>query len=114
MRLAAITIAIRRQGPVANGSSSNAVQPLPPTEPREEDLLDIAVPAAYWELSENTMTAFSTLSHSMQAVCSLYQTEFWQVTESLQMETGDRLFRNVDLIFTDPPYNVRSKVGKLD
>lgn len=108
----AIITGIKRQVLVAAGSLSKAVQPIPPTVPKEESFLHTAVPAAHMELSENAKTAFTTLSDAMKAECSIYDTNFWQVTESHEMEMRDSLLGKVDLILSDPPAILQSRAGE--
>lgn len=61
----------KHQIPVSAGFSSKAVDPLPITVPKEEDILDIVVPAAHVELSEKARTAFATLSDTIKAIYSV-------------------------------------------
>lgn len=102
----------QHQVPVATGWSSKQILPLPPTVANENDVLDIAVPAALVEISEYSRTAFSTLSDVMKAVCSIYDKGFKQLTESYEMEAGDSLFGIVDLLLSEPSYNVRRKAER--
>lgn len=51
--LVAITTAFKRQALVAAGSSSKALQPLPPTVLKDEDALDTEVPSDHVELNED-------------------------------------------------------------
>lgn len=74
--------------------------------------MDSAVPSAHVELSGNTRTAFSILSDAMKAECSENDTYFLQLTEFHEMETGESLLGNVDVVLTDPPFNLQSKTGK--
>lgn len=66
--LVAKTTAIKKQVPAAAGSSSKAVQSLPPTVPKENDVLHTAVPPAHLKLSENVRNALFTLSDAKKAV----------------------------------------------
>lgn len=56
--LAAITTAIKSQVPVVAGSSSKSVQPLLLTGPKEESVLDTAIPVELVDLNEKKRTAF--------------------------------------------------------
>lgn len=102
---------IKHQVPVAPVLSSKAIHAQSSTMPMEEGGLDFAVPAKLLELSENAKTAFFTLFNSMKAVCIVYDTDFRQLIESQEMETGDGLLGILDLELTDPPYSVRSEAG---
>lgn len=105
-------MAVKRKVPSLACSSSKAVQPSPPTVPKEEDVLYTAVPAAHVELIENRSTVSPTLSDEMKDVWHVYAVDFRQLTESLEMETGDSRPGNVDLVLTDPLYIVQSRAGK--
>lgn len=80
----------------------------------DENLLDTVVPAAHGRLSENVKTAFTTLSDAMTALCSIYDTDNWQLTGTAEMETGDSLLEKGDLVLIDPLYNVWSNAEKLE
>lgn len=67
------------------------------------------VSAAHIWLSEITRGAFATLSDAFKSICCVNDTEFRQLTDSHDMETGDSLFGNVDLVLTGFLYNVRDK-----
>lgn len=74
--------------------------------------MDAAVPAAPLKLSNNAKTAFGKLSDSMKEVSFIYDTDFRQLLESHEMETGNNLFGNGNVVPIDSPYNVRCKEGK--
>lgn len=74
--------------------------------------MDTAVPAARLEFCARARTAFVRLSDAMNAVCSAYDTDFRQLAELHEMETGDSLFENVGLVLTHPPHNVQSKAAE--
>lgn len=76
VNLLEIIMEIKLQVPVASGLSSKAVQPLPSTVPKKEDVLDTAVPASHTELNENARTEFTTLFDAVMDVCSVCDTDF--------------------------------------
>lgn len=77
-----------------------------------EDILNTVVPAEHLEHCEKVKTTFATLSNSMKAVCSVYHTDFRQLTECHEIKTGESLLGYVDLVLTNPPCNIRSSAGK--
>lgn len=88
--LAVITTALKCQVPVAAVWS---VQFSPySTSAGEKDFWNTVVPAAQGHLSLNSRTVFAMLSNAIAAVSSVYDTEFWQLTESHERETGDSRF----------------------
>lgn len=48
----------------------------------------------------------------MKAVYIVYDTDFWLLTVSYEMETGVSQFENLDVVHTDRPCNGWNKAGK--
>lgn len=112
--LTAISLETKRQVTAAACSSLKASKAPPLTMPKEEDVLETAVPGAHMNLIENVRTAFSARSVAMKTICNIEVKAFQRMTESHEMETSDSLFGNVDLVLTDSSYNVLSEAVKVN
>lgn len=65
---------------------------MPPSEPKEEDVLDANDPAAHAELRKNGRTAFSISADAMEGMCGIQVTDFRLPIKSHEMDRGDSRF----------------------
>lgn len=75
--IAAIPMAIKRQGPVAAGPTPNALQSLPPTVLKEQDESGTAAPLVHLELLQKARTAFVTPTDGMKSYMVLIRHGVW-------------------------------------
>lgn len=102
------------QVPVAAGKASEPFQPLLTTVMDDEEILNTAAPTAYVELSEIARTAPILPPNDLRSVCSVCDTDLRRLFKLHAMGIGDSLLGNVDLVLSDPLYNVRSNTGKAN
>lgn len=65
------------------------------------------------KLRENVKAALHMLFDAIMAACSLYDTDFLQLTEWQEAEVEYSLFQTVDLVLIDLPYNVQVRNSNL-
>lgn len=63
-------------GPDAAGSSPKYLQPSPPTAPKKEDIIDTKALEAPLDLSNNSTTAFATLSNANNDFFGVFDLDF--------------------------------------
>lgn len=108
--LEAIETSIQRQVHVATGSSCKTIQPLQHC-PRMNTSWILCIWPMWKSVSarELHLPYFLTLC---SLLWNLYDTGLWQLTESLEIKTGDSLFGSLDLLILDHFYSVQGKTGK--
>ena len=76
----------------------------------EEEILTVN-PSETDELDANSVSAFHRLKSGMEEFCMVYATGFQELVEVHEATKGETLEDSVQLILTDPPYNIRRQLN---
>lgn len=106
-----VTLVIPPDASGSNVMGQNPDAPMPDTSSavsvKEEDVLDLTIPTGRRELTESERGSYKLLCDALKKYVHVYDTCFRDIEEIHSHRTGDHLSGNVDLLLTDPPYNIR-------
>lgn len=74
---------------------------------KDEGVVDVVEPVASSTLGHEVETEISKLIKRMAPVRSIYTDNFRHLVEGYELGTREHLSRKLNLVLTDPSYNVR-------
>jgi DNA modification methylase len=101
----------RRRVVRRNDSVDNVTGQMGEVVVKDEDVLDV-VPALSDELTADAKNAFEVLKTEMDMYVSFYTTDFKNLSQTHGDVNGMDIDGSVDLVLTDPPYNIRREAGR--